>query len=595
MVHPTSTVADPVVKKDRLVATVGLGTRPQRANHLPSLVGRRVWLTQRHLQMVLGLLWLADGLLQLQPYMFSMSFFNDALGMSDMGLPYPLAVTNHALVQMLGPHPAMWNAVFAGIQIAIGVALLATRVRTRWVLGISVIWSLGVWFVGEGLGGIFMPSMNTLAGAPGAVVLYSVAALLLWPHTVGEGPAIADTGVLGPDGARMAWAVIWVGSALLWFEHSNWAPGALAAQVQALGNGEPAFLAHLDQAMAHALTSRGTLVALGLIGAQTAVGMWVLRPPLRRLALVAGMLLAGIYWVVGQNLGQVLTGRGTDPGSGPVLVLIAFALWPRSRFTAGAVPTRQKFRREPGARARPGEGGAPEMAITGALPGPEARGAAMAASPNPASPANPSLANPTLPANAATTGVRAAEIQPARVGRRPRWLWLGAGVAVLTALTAVVHAWPAAQSASAMLSGPAGARAPAFSLSDVRHPGTGSLLGPGTFAGRPLVINFWASWCTECEQEAPALQAANRELGGTVQMLGVDVNDSAGQATAFMHRFGVTYPSAFDPGGQVARLYSLVGVPTTVFVSTRGRLLGRHLGALTEPQLVSIVARLYKQ
>ncbi|MDE3086613.1 MAG: redoxin domain-containing protein, partial [Acidobacteriota bacterium] len=128
------------------------------------------------------------------------------------------------------------------------------------------------------------------------------------------------------------------------------------------------------------------------------------------------------------------------------------------------------------------------------------------------------------------------------------------------------------------LTGRTGAAAPRFSLASLTDPGRTVELS--RFADEGLVINFWASWCFPCQQEMSVLQQASAALRGKIAFLGVDTNDTRTAALGFLSRVHVTYPTAFDPGGRVSRAYGLFGLPTTVFVSRRGTVLGRHSGQL---------------
>jgi cytochrome c biogenesis protein CcmG, thiol:disulfide interchange protein DsbE len=126
--------------------------------------------------------------------------------------------------------------------------------------------------------------------------------------------------------------------------------------------------------------------------------------------------------------------------------------------------------------------------------------------------------------------------------------------------------------------------APAFSLPDLLSPDRQMTLAD--FGGRPLVINFWASWCYPCQTEMPLLESAFRSDHGAVQFLGIDTDDKRGAAIRFLDRVHVTYPSLFMPErGPVAVSYDLIGLPITVFVSANGTLVGRHIGQLNGPTL----------
>jgi thiol-disulfide isomerase/thioredoxin len=112
------------------------------------------------------------------------------------------------------------------------------------------------------------------------------------------------------------------------------------------------------------------------------------------------------------------------------------------------------------------------------------------------------------------------------------------------------------------------------------------------FGGRPLVLNFWASWCTPCRSEMPALESAHKRLGSRVGFVGVDTQDSRGSARPFLSATGVTYPVVVDTDQEWAR-YGVFGLPTTFFISPTGRLLGRQVGGMTEQRVIEILRRLF--
>lgn len=104
--------------------------------------------------------------------------------------------------------------------------------------------------------------------------------------------------------------------------------------------------------------------------------------------------------------------------------------------------------------------------------------------------------------------------------------------------------------------------------------------------GRPVVVNFWGSWCIPCRTELPILAAAAKAEGARVHFVGVDLEDTRAGARAMLRRYGVPYPSGFDPGDSVASRFAVVGTPTTVFIDSRGHRVGTVPGALTAPRLV---------
>jgi cytochrome c biogenesis protein CcmG, thiol:disulfide interchange protein DsbE len=114
-------------------------------------------------------------------------------------------------------------------------------------------------------------------------------------------------------------------------------------------------------------------------------------------------------------------------------------------------------------------------------------------------------------------------------------------------------------------------------------------LDGGTFTlasvrGKPVVMNFWASWCGPCKSEAAALeQRWQKYRSQGVVFLGVDYNDVSGDAKKFLSRHGVTYPTLLDGSGMIGDRYGLTGVPETYFIDRNGRIVGDHiLGPITE-------------
>jgi hypothetical protein len=155
--------------------------------------------SRRGLEVALGVAWLVDGLLQLQPYMFGKEFFANVLGMASMGLPPWIGAMPNKVLELLYPSHVVFNALFAAVQLVIGVGLLWRR-SARFALIGSFAWALTVWFGGEGFGGLFMPGRSTLTGAPGAVIVYLALSVILWPTRKGDGRSLAAASVLGERG-----------------------------------------------------------------------------------------------------------------------------------------------------------------------------------------------------------------------------------------------------------------------------------------------------------------------------------------------------------------------------------------------------------
>ena len=109
--------------------------------------------------------------------------------------------------------------------------------------------------------------------------------------------------------------------------------------------------------------------------------------------------------------------------------------------------------------------------------------------------------------------------------------------------------------------------------------------------GTPVLLNFWASWCIPCREEAPLLQEGWRRYGRQgVLFLGLDMQDLTEDARDFLREFSITYPTIREPLNEVARSYGTTGVPETFFISGEGRIVNHVTGVLAEEQLAAGVA-----
>jgi thiol-disulfide isomerase/thioredoxin len=123
-----------------------------------------------------------------------------------------------------------------------------------------------------------------------------------------------------------------------------------------------------------------------------------------------------------------------------------------------------------------------------------------------------------------------------------------------------------------------------FTLRELGHPGRKvSLAG---FAGRPVIVNFFASWCPPCKRETPTLARFYRESGGRTAIIGVDSNDENGPALRFVHSAGVRYPVGVDPLPAATTIsYGVLALPQTFFLNARHRIVKRIFGAVTMKEL----------
>lgn len=132
---------------------------------------------------------------------------------------------------------------------------------------------------------------------------------------------------------------------------------------------------------------------------------------------------------------------------------------------------------------------------------------------------------------------------------------------------------------------PAGSpAAQAFSLPRLGGSGQISL---AQYAGQPLIVNFFASWCTPCKAETPMLARFYRARHGSVALVGIDGNDVTSNALRFAKASGIGYPVGWDPQVSLGLAYGVNGIPQTFFLDARHRIVYRVFGAVTPAQLTT--------
>jgi len=266
--------------------------------------------------------------------MFGPDFANNVILPSAQGQPGLLSDSVTHMAHLISVQPAVVNAVFASVQILIGIGLLL-RETVKPALAISIAWALGVWAFGEGFGMLLTGSASPLSGAPGAALLYAAVGLLVWPaarRTASEdrrAPAVAE-GALGAAGGKAIWAALWVGMGILWLLPANRTQVSIAGAIQRAASGEPGWLSHLDMAASNLFAGRGGSAAIVAAMVSMVIGIGPLLTKRSWPFLMAGIAVALDYWAFGQAFGQMLTGNGTDPSTGPLVILLAAALFPNA-------------------------------------------------------------------------------------------------------------------------------------------------------------------------------------------------------------------------------------------------------------------------
>lgn len=272
--------------------------------------------TRRGLQLALAAVWLLDAGLQFQPSMFSHGFAHDVVAPAGVDQPGLVAGSVRFAVTAIASHPVLTNAAFGLVQLVLGLCLLVRRTARVALMG-SIVWSAGVWWFGEGAGGVFSGHAMLLTGAPGSALLYALVAVVALPRRGTDG--------LGEPPRRVAlvgWVGVWLLGAVL-----QLLPGQnSAAAVRGTANALPSAFGSAVRHVADGISRHpASLVVLVLV--QLAVGLLaVRRGPLRAASCGPGVAAAAVFWVFGQALGALVTGQSTDPNTAPLLVLLAVAV-----------------------------------------------------------------------------------------------------------------------------------------------------------------------------------------------------------------------------------------------------------------------------
>ena len=280
--------------------------------------------SRRTVQTVLGLIWLLDGGLQFQSFLYSKGFVQAITNLTAGQPPWVSSSVTWGATT-LHSHQTVFNTAFALVQIAIGVGLLY-RPTVKPALALSFLWVLVVWWFGEAFGMMFMattpmggaPMASALTGAPGAVLLYALIGAVVWPNR-------RAGGLLGVRGARAVWASLWLVMAWLWLVEAGGANGVTNAI-----NAAPSGMSWLSTAQDWAASTakgNGVVIAIVLALVSIAIGLSVALNWYPKPFLALAVVLNLAYWVLGQGFGGIPAGGATDPNAGPLFVLLAYTMY----------------------------------------------------------------------------------------------------------------------------------------------------------------------------------------------------------------------------------------------------------------------------
>jgi cytochrome c biogenesis protein CcmG, thiol:disulfide interchange protein DsbE len=160
---------------------------------------------------------------------------------------------------------------------------------------------------------------------------------------------------------------------------------------------------------------------------------------------------------------------------------------------------------------------------------------------------------------------------------------LASGLIVLAAVASLIAIALVASGPATPAGAAADPAAPAFSLPVLGR--SAQKISLSDYAGKPLIVNFFSSWCEPCQKETPLLARFYRAEHAKVAIVGLDENDVLGSAMSFTHKEGVGYPVGFDPEVVAASAYGVAALPQTFFLDARHRIVDRVFGAVTQADL----------
>jgi len=299
-------------------------------------------LSRKALQRVLGALWLIDGLLQLQPQMFTMNMVNGVMKPMLQGQPGFLEPSLQFIVTQTTLHLIEVNLLIAIVQILLGLGfLLLPDRRVKELVIASFVWALIVWFGGEGLSMLLTGTSSALSGSPGAVLLYPLLGLAVYPckrsrASSQEARAVTrDHELLSRGMLRWVLSGFWFFAALLQLQPYWWQPGQISGAIGAMVGQGGLNSVLVDPVLTHISNVTATIeiplnVALIVVFLALGLGLGVPGDKHLRPFLIASIVVSVLIWYCSEAFGLILTGMATDFNSGLLLVVMALACWPHA-------------------------------------------------------------------------------------------------------------------------------------------------------------------------------------------------------------------------------------------------------------------------
>ncbi len=292
------------------------------------------------LQRILGALWLIDGILQLQPQMFTGNMVNGIMKPMLQGQPGVVESSLQFIVNQTTLHLTAVNLVVTIVQILLGLGFLF--LSSRWikpVVIVSIVWAFIVWYGGEGMSMMLTGQASIFTGAPGAVLLYPLLGLAIWPRSKTDEDAKTatakddNTSLISRKHLRWFLAGFWVFAALLQLQPNWWQSGQISQTIgAAVGQGglNSVLVDPVLQQIANVTANIEVPLNIILIIMFLALGiaLAVVKEEQVRLLLIASIVISLLFWYLTEGFGMILTGMATDFNSGLLVVIMALACWP---------------------------------------------------------------------------------------------------------------------------------------------------------------------------------------------------------------------------------------------------------------------------
>lgn len=295
--------------------------------------------SQKLLRRILGALWLIDAIFQVQPQMFTSNMINSVLLPTLGSQPAPVAASLNIIILTITRNLVFFNLLIAVVQAEIGLFLIA-GLLVRETIILSIVWSVVVWYGGEGMSMLLTGQASVLTGAPGAVLLYPLLGLLVYPRsTSSEEKKGAWRGSLLSllSQERFHWVLggFWIFAALLQLQPFWWQRGQISqtiGEMTSLGGFNSILVDPVLRPLSVLTRSLEIPLNIMLIVLFLGLGIGLMLSPLhwRRPLLVLSLLLSLAIWWFTQAFGMIFTGMATDFNSGLLIVLMTLACWPKA-------------------------------------------------------------------------------------------------------------------------------------------------------------------------------------------------------------------------------------------------------------------------